>query len=39
VTVTRGRTARDKLVEVASDDPQRLARALQARVDNPQTAD
>jgi uncharacterized protein (TIGR00251 family) len=39
VTVIRGRTGRDKLVEVQSDDPQRLARAIRTRVDNPEAAD
>lgn len=39
VAVIRGRMARDKLVEVASGDPQQLARAIRARVDNPEAAD
>jgi hypothetical protein len=39
VTVIRGQMARDKLVEVVCDDPRRLARAVEGRVDNPQAAD
>ena len=39
VAVIRGESARDKLIEVVSDDPQRLARAIEARVDNPEAAD
>jgi uncharacterized protein YggU (UPF0235/DUF167 family) len=39
VAVIRGELARDKLVEVVSDDPQRLARSIEARVDNPEAAD
>jgi uncharacterized protein (TIGR00251 family) len=35
IAVTRGQAARDKLVEVASDDPEALARAIAARVDMP----
>jgi uncharacterized protein (TIGR00251 family) len=35
VTVARGQAARDKLVEVASQDPQALARLIATRVDMP----
>lgn len=34
VAVVRGHSARDKLVEVTSADPQALARAIATRVDN-----
>jgi uncharacterized protein (TIGR00251 family) len=34
LAVVRGHAARDKLVEVASDDPGALARAVATRVDN-----
>jgi uncharacterized protein (TIGR00251 family) len=33
VTLVRGQSARDKLVEVVSDDPPGLAAAIAARVD------
>ena len=39
VTVLRGETARDKLVEVVSDDPEGLARMVAGRVDNQRGAD
>ena len=39
VTVVRGRTARDKLIEVASAEPDRLARELAGRVDKLEGAD
>lgn len=39
VVVLRGQSARDKLVEVASDDPEGLARIIAGRVDNPKGAD
>jgi uncharacterized protein (TIGR00251 family) len=33
VTIAQGQAGRDKLVEVASDDPQTLARRIEALVD------
>ena len=39
VAVRRGQTARDKLVEVVSDDPPALARLIAGRVDNQSGAD
>jgi uncharacterized protein (TIGR00251 family) len=39
VTVLRGHTARDKLIEVTSVDPDRLARELASRVDKLEGAD
>ena len=39
VAVVRGATARDKLVEVTSPDPQGLAAAIGARVDIQKGAD
>lgn len=39
VAVLRGQSAREKLVEVVSDDPQALARLIATRVDNPESPD
>ena len=39
VAVVRGLSSRDKLVEIASDDPAELARRIAARVDIAQGAD
>lgn len=39
IAVVQGQSARNKVVEVASGDPQRLAHAVRTRVDNPQGAD
>ena len=39
VTVVRGQTGRDKLIDVASADPEALADAIRARVDFAQGAD
>jgi uncharacterized protein YggU (UPF0235/DUF167 family) len=39
VAVLRGQSARDKLVEVVSEDPEGLARMIRGRVDNQEGAD